>query len=230
MAPTSCRNSLLQAGGTSSTGQGTPGSGGGRRSSLLPAGGTGSTGQGSPGSGSRRRSSLLPKTSSSTCSPGPQPNARPKPLPVTVRLTRQQQLDQALMQTCHGIAPCVRIAMQGLADQRREHLPKDSLVASYAVRRHVAESMRIPMQESSDLLLRYTPFTLEIPRNHLMLVSVWSTMHGQMMLVIWQWNFYWKQWLKLGCNPPPPPPDPMTLDKDPPRGDPSESNVPACAL
>ena len=43
------------------------------------------------------------------------------------------------------------------------------------------------------------------------------------------WNFYWKQWLKLGRTPPPPP-DAMTPDHDPPKGDPSQSDVPACAL
>ena len=60
-----------------------------RRNPLLPAGGTGLIGEGSPGSGGSRRSSLLPESSSSTCSPGPQPTVRPKLAPVTVRLTRQ---------------------------------------------------------------------------------------------------------------------------------------------
>ena len=86
---------------------------------------------------------------------------------MTVRLTRQQQFDQALMTTCHGIARCVRIAMQGLGEQRRAPLSEESLVAAYTVGRHFAESMRIPMQESSDVILRGTPFSLEIPRNHL---------------------------------------------------------------
>ena len=167
VAPASRRNSLLPAGGRGSTGQGAPGSGAGRQRSSLPAGGTGPTGQGSPGSGGIRRSSLLPESSSSTCSPGPQPSVPPKPVPVTVRLTRQQQFDQALMQACHGIARCVRIAMQGLGEQRREPLSEDSLVAAYTVGRHFAESMRIPMQESSDVILRCAPFSPKIPRNHL---------------------------------------------------------------
>ena len=40
-------------------------------------------------------------------------------------------------------------------------------------------------------------------------------------------------WLKLGCNPPPPPPPPKIPwppTRITPRGDPSESDVPACAL
>ena len=151
VAPGPRRNSLLPAGGTGSNGKGTPGSGGGWHSSLLLAGGTGPTGQGSLGSGGKRRSSLLPESSSSTCSPAPQPSVPPKSAPVTVRLPRQQQFHQASMQTCHGIAQCVRIAMQGLGGQRREPLSQDSLVAAYTVGRHFAKSMRIPMQESSDL-------------------------------------------------------------------------------
>ena len=86
---------------------------------------------------------------------------------MTVRLIRQQPLDQALMTTCHGIARCVRIAMQGLGEQRREPLLEESLVAAYTPGRHFAESMRIPLQESSDVIVRCTPFSPEIPRNHL---------------------------------------------------------------
>ena len=71
------------------------------------------------------------------------------------------------MQMCHGIARCVRIAMQGLGEQRRGPLSEDSLVAAYMVGRHFAESMRIPKQESSDVMRRCTPFSPEIPRNHL---------------------------------------------------------------
>ena len=58
---------------------------------------------------------------------------------MTVRLTREQQLDQALMTTRHGIAWCVRITMQGLGEQRREPLSEESLVAAYAVGRHFAK-------------------------------------------------------------------------------------------
>ena len=43
------------------------------------------------------------------------------------------------------------------------------------------------------------------------------------------WSFYWKPCQKLGCNTPPPP-GPPTPDQDPPRGNPSQSDVPACAL
>ena len=41
------------------------------------------------------------------------------------------------------------------------------MVAAYTVGRHFAESMRIPMQESSDVILRCTAFSPEIPRSHL---------------------------------------------------------------
>ena len=167
VTPASRRNSLLLANGKRSKAQGTPGSGGGRQRVLAPAGGIGPTGQGSPGSGGSQRSSLLPESSSSTCSPGPQPSVPPNPAPMTVQLTRQQQFDQALMTTCHGIARCVRIAMQGLGEQRREPLSEESLVATYTVGRHFAESMRIPMQESGDVILRCTPLSPEVPRNHL---------------------------------------------------------------
>ena len=119
VAPASRMKSLLPAGGKGSKGQGTPGSGAGRQRLSLPAGGTGRTRQGTRGSGGSRRSSLLTESSSSTCRPGPQPSVPPHPAPVTVRLTRHHQFDQALMQTCHGIARCVHIAMQGLGEQRR---------------------------------------------------------------------------------------------------------------
>ena len=45
--------------------------------------------------------------------------------------------------------------MQGLGEQRREPLSEESLVAAYTVGRHFAESMRILMQESSDVILRH---------------------------------------------------------------------------
>ena len=109
VAPVSRRNSLLPADGKGSKAQGTPGYGAVRQRVSSLAGGTGPTAQGTPS----QRSSLLPKTSSCTCSPGPQPSVPRNPAPVTVRLTRQQQFNRALMQTCHGIARCVRIAMQG---------------------------------------------------------------------------------------------------------------------
>ena len=40
-------------------------------------------------------------------------------------------------------------------------------MVAYTVGRHFAESMRIPMQDSSDLLLMCTPSRPQIPRNHL---------------------------------------------------------------
>ena len=108
-----------------------------------------------------------PKAQRPLAVPDLNPASHPIQQPMTVRLTRQQQCDQALMTTCHGIARCVRIAMQGLGEQRREPLSEESLVAAYTVGRHFAESMRIPMQESSDVILRCTPFSPEVPRNHL---------------------------------------------------------------
>ena len=91
------------------------------------------------------------------------------------------------MQVCHGSARCVRIAMQGLGEQPREPLSEDSLVAAYTMGRHFAESMRIPMQENSDVILRCTPFSPEIPRNHLgylpggvrVVNSVWTDDAGE---------------------------------------------------
>ena len=88
VARASRRNSLLPANGKGSKAQGTPGSGDGRQRVSAPAGGTGPTGQGTPGSGGSRRSSLLPESSTSTCSPGPQPSVPPNPAPMTVQLTR----------------------------------------------------------------------------------------------------------------------------------------------
>ena len=167
VAPASRRNSLWPANEKGLKAQGTLGSGGGRQRVSSPAGGKGPTGQGTPGPGGSRRSSMLPESSSSTCSPGPQPNVPPNLAPMTVQLTKQQQFDQALMTTCHGIARCVRIAMQGLGEQRREPLSEESLVATYTVGRHFTTSMRIPLQESSDVILRCTPLSPEVPHNHL---------------------------------------------------------------
>ena len=141
---------------------------------------------------------------------------------MTVRLTRQQQFDQALMQTCHGIARSVRIAMQGL-----EPLSEDSMVAACTVGRHFAESMRIPMQESSDVRLRCTPFSSEIPRNHLgylhagvcVVNNAWTDDAGEEAM-----ELLLEAMVEAGVHPPPPP-APMTPDQDPPTGDPSGSDV-----
>ena len=136
------------------------------------------------------------------------------------------------MTTCHGIARCVRIAMQGLGEQRREPLSQESLVASYTVGRHFAESMQIPMQESSDVILRCTPLSPEIPRNHLgylhagirVVNNTWTGDAGEeaMDLLL--------EAMAEGGVQPPPPLGPVTPDQDAPRGDPSQSDVPACAL
>ena len=220
VAPASRRNSLLPANGKGSKAQGTPGSGGGRQRVSLPAGSTGPTRQGTPGFGGSRRISLLPESSSSTCSPGPQPSVPPNLAPMTVQLTRQQQLDQALMTTCHGIARCVLIAMQGLGEQRREPLSEESLVAAYTVGRHFAESMRIPMQETSDVILRCTPFSPEIPRNHL------GYLHAGVRMVNIAWtddareeviDLLLEAMAEAGVQPPPHPQVPCHLTRIPPE-------------
>ena len=128
---------------------------------------------------------------------------------MTVRLTRQQQFDQALMTTCHGIARCVHIAMQGLGKQRREPLSKQSLVAAYTVGRHFAESMRIPMQERSDGIPRRTPFSPEVPRNHLgylhagvrVVNNAWTDDAGEEAM-----ELLLEAMADAGVQPPPPPP------------------------
>ena len=136
------------------------------------------------------------------------------------------------MQTCPGIAQNVRIAMQGLGEQRREPLSEDALVAAHIVGRHFAESMRIPMQESSHVILRCTPFSLDIPRNYL------GYLHAGVCVVNNAWSddareeameLLLEAMAEAGVQGPDPP-DLMTLDQDPPRGDPSESDVPACAM
>ena len=105
------------------------------------------------GSGAPRRNSLLPETAA--------PRAR-----VCVTLTWQQRFDQALMQAAHGVARCLTIACQWLRGQRNEPLSEDSLVAAYTLGRHFANNMQVPMQESSELSMRCSPFSPEIPDNH----------------------------------------------------------------
>ena len=70
------------------------------------------------------------------------------------------------MQAAHGVARCLTIACQGLQEQRNEPLSEDSLVAAYTLGRHFANSMRVPMQESTNPLMRCTPFSPEVPDNH----------------------------------------------------------------
>ena len=89
----------------------------------------------------RWRNSLLPKA------------AVPRSC-VTVTQTWQERFDQALLQAAHGAARCLTIACQGLQQQRKEPLTEDSLVAAYGLGRHFANSMRVPMQECSELLMR----------------------------------------------------------------------------
>ena len=70
------------------------------------------------------------------------------------------------MQAAHGVARCLTIACQGLHEQRNEPLSEDSLVAAHTQGRHFANSMRVPMQDSSELLMRCSPFSLEVPNSH----------------------------------------------------------------
>ena len=85
---------------------------------------------------------------------------------VSITLTRQQRFDQALMQVAHGVARCLTIACQWLPEQRNEPLSEDSLVATYTLGRHFANNMRVPMQDSSELLMCRSPFIPEVPDNH----------------------------------------------------------------
>ena len=100
-----------------------------------------------------RRNSLLPEA------------AVPRAC-VTVTQTRQERFDQALLQAAHGAARCLTIACQGLQEQRREPLTEDNLVAAYTLGRHFANSMRVPMQDCNELLLRCSPFSPEVPDSH----------------------------------------------------------------
>ena len=102
---------------------------------------------------SGRRNSLLPEA------------AVPRAC-VTVTQTRQERFDQALLQAAHGAARCLTIACQGLQEQRRDPLTEDSLVAAYTLGRHFANSMRVPMQDCNELLLRCSPFSPEVPDSH----------------------------------------------------------------
>ena len=70
------------------------------------------------------------------------------------------------MQAANGVARCLTIACQGLQEQRNEPLSEDSLVAAYTLGRHFANNMRVPMQDSSELLMRCSPFSLKVPDNH----------------------------------------------------------------
>ena len=100
-----------------------------------------------------RRNSLLPEA------------ADPRAC-VTVTQTRQRRFDQALMQAAHGVARCLTIACQGLQEQRKEPFSEDSLVAAYTLGRHFANSMRVPMQDCSELLLRCSPFRSKVRDSH----------------------------------------------------------------
>ena len=102
---------------------------------------------------SGRRNSLLPEA------------AVPR-VCVTVTQTRQERFDQALLQAAQGAARCRTIACQGMQEQRREPLTEDSLVAAYTLGRHFANSMRVPMQDCNELLLRCSPFSPEVPDSH----------------------------------------------------------------
>ena len=105
-------------------------------------------------------------------------------------------------------------------------------MAAYTMGRHFAQSVRIRMQESSNLLLRYTLLSPEITRNHLGYLHagvfvvnnerIDNAGHGALKHLM--------EAMDEARVQPPPPEDPMTPDQDPPRGDPFESDVLACAL
>ena len=101
----------------------------------------------------RRRNSLLPEA------------VTPRAC-VIVTQTRQERFDQALMQAARGVARCLTIACQGLQEQRKEPFSEASLVAAYTLGRHFANSMRVPVQDSSELLMRCSPFSPEVPDSH----------------------------------------------------------------
>ena len=98
----------------------------------------------------RQRNSLLPQA------------AVPRAC-VTVIQTRQERFDQALLQAAHGAARCLTIACQ---EQCKEPLSEDSLVAAYMLGRHFANSMRVPMQDCSGLLMRCGPFSPQVLDSH----------------------------------------------------------------
>ena len=100
-----------------------------------------------------RRNSLLPEAAVPRAS-------------VTVTQTRQERFDQALLQAARGAARCLTIAYQGLQEQRQEPLTEDSLVAAYTLGCHFANSMRVPMQDCNELLLRCSFFSPEVPDSH----------------------------------------------------------------
>ena len=95
-----------------------------------------------------------------------QPEAAVPRACVTVTWTRQERFDQALLQAAQGAARCLTIACHGLQEQRREPLTEDSLLAAYTLGRHFANSMRVPMQDCNQLLLRCRPFSPEVPDSH----------------------------------------------------------------
>ena len=70
------------------------------------------------------------------------------------------------MQAAYGVALCLTIACQGLQEQRKEPLSEDNMVAAYTLGRHFANSMRVPMQDRSELLMRCSPFSPEVPDSH----------------------------------------------------------------
>ena len=81
-------------------------------------------------------------------------------------------------------------------------------MAAYTVGRHFAQSMRIPMQESSDAILRCTPFSPEVPRNHLgylhagvrVVNNAWTDDAGEEAM-----ELLLEAMAEAGVHPPPPP-------------------------
>ena len=71
-----------------------------------------------------RRNSLLPKAATRPAHVQLVPQ-------VHVTLTRQQRLDQALIQVANGVARCLTIACQGLQEQRNESLSEAGVRPAY---------------------------------------------------------------------------------------------------
>ena len=95
------------------------------------------------------------------------PPAPVQPVPqVHFTLTRQKRFDQAPMHATHRVARCLTVACQGLREQRNEPLSGDSLVAANTLGHHFASNMRVPVQDCSDLLMRWTPFSPQVTDNH----------------------------------------------------------------
>ena len=60
--------------------------------------------------------------------------------------TTQACFVEALLETAEAMARCLRLACQGLQDQRHDAITADGLVAAYTIGHYSANAMRVPMQ------------------------------------------------------------------------------------